>query len=71
MDLGEVWQKISAVNRWHVKSSSDPRKLYLVEEMSNGSLRCDCVGFLMHQRQRDFECKHIKRVKQFVENGKK
>ncbi len=42
--------------KWEFKSSSSDA-IYIVKEMPDGRLNCDCWGFRAHKR-----CKHVKEV---------
>lgn len=64
--ISDGYPELIVVKKWHVRSSSDPSKLYLVEKMIDGSLRCDCISYLMHQRNKGFECKHCRRIRSII-----
>ena len=51
--ISEVYPELILVKKWNVRSSSDPSRLYLVEKMADGSLRCDCPAGLFNR-----ECRH-------------
>ena len=46
----------SKLGKWEFKSSSSD-STYMVKEMPDGRLNCDCWGFRAHRK-----CKHVKAV---------
>lgn len=58
MNLLKIYPQFHITEKWNVRSSGDPEKLYLVEKMINGSLRCDCVAG--HFKK---DCRHKKVIR--------
>jgi hypothetical protein len=50
------------VNRWVVRSASDPTETYIVGQDANGNYGCSCKGWIFHHSKPGFvndEHKHI------------
>ena len=65
MDLRKIYPHLCPVKKWYVRSKSDPKKLYLVEKMADGSFRCNCwAGFYKR------DCSHKKMIKEYDKKEK-
>jgi hypothetical protein len=49
----------AAPKEFIVKSNSDPDKTYIVKQLADGSMTCDCPGFGFRRK-----CKHIESIKE-------
>jgi len=55
---------------WRVRSFSNPREYYTVVLYKNGRMSCECWDYLVHAKNPNYECKHIKKVKEFIGKNK-
>jgi hypothetical protein len=56
---GTTW-----VNRWTVKSKTDPLKKYTVGQKANGEWGCSCPRWIFNREKPRPDCKHIIGIKE-------
>ena len=59
MNLLEIFPDLITLEKWNVRSSKDPGKLYLVEKLSDNSLQCDCPAGMFKR-----DCRHKRLIRE-------
>jgi len=53
---------------WKVRSKSNPKTFHRVDFYQDGHWECDCISFSMNRRKKDFKCRHIRIVENYVQS---